>query len=103
MTHEFPIPAQTKISECVDKIIAFTTRTINDELESMPDVVENNDIFVNCVICNILANVILIKVDDMKFEIARKYASGMLLAVKEIVTQEIIKRYLDESAQSTSE
>ena len=97
---EFPPPkAKTILKQCVDIIIDDFLKRINAACEEFPDVEENKNILVDSVISSVFCQLILLRIQDLPANEARRYLKDVLISVRDYVNEDITKRLLDDLKQ----
>ena len=99
MTHFPPEKAKTIMKQCVDNIIDDFLKRINDACEEFPDVEENKNILVDSVISSVFCQLILLRVQELPANDARRYMRDVIISVKDYVNEDITKRLLDDLSQ----
>jgi len=99
MTESTPSKAKIILKTCVDKIVEDILNRLNDAADQFPDVEENTNILVDSVLSSAFYQIIMLRVQDLPANEARRYLRDILTSVRDYVNQDITRKLLDDSKE----
>ena len=88
--------AKAILKNCVDRIVEDFLVRLTDATMQFPDVEENTNILVDSVISSVFSHMIMLRVEELAANDARRYMRDTLNAVKDYVNQDITRKLLDD-------
>jgi len=91
--------AKSILKHCVDSIVEDFLTRLNDATDQFPDVEENTNILVDSVISSVFCQMIMLRVQELPPNEARRYLRDIIINVKDYVNEDITRKILNDNKE----